>query len=198
MQNTIYGEAVYSLNLLKMFWHGKMKTGEINSINLGMVNLLLPQLLYIFADERKCVTEMFHHFLDPDFPYENSWHLFFHDIRPSLVHAQISTKDITAEYRILRGLVAAELYRRQHGSFPLEMNPLEDPHAVGNPLKYQCGEMDVIQYVWNTEKKKAESQQRKIHGVKIWTVGFNRQDNGGLRTHEGRQDDINYWLRDTQ
>ncbi len=198
MQNTIYGEAVYSLNLLKMFWHGKMKTGEINSIHLGMVNLLLPQLLYIFANEHKCVTEMFHHFLDPDFPYENSWHLFFHDIWPSLVHAQISTKDITAEYRILRGLVAAELHRRQHGSFPLEMNPFEDPHAIGNPLKYQCGEMDVIQYVWNTEKKKAEPQQRKIYGVKIWTVGFNRQDNGGLRTDEGRQDDMNYWLRDTQ
>ena len=198
MQNTIYGEAVYSLNLLKMFWHGKMKTGEVNSINLGMANLLLPQLLYIFANERRSVAEMFRHFLDPDFPYENSNPIFFHDIWPSLVHAEISTKDITAQYRIMRGLVAAELHRRQHGSFPLELTQLEDPFKNGQPLKYQCGEMDVIQYVWNTEKKKAESQQRKIHGVKIWTVGFNRQDNGGLRTYEGRQDDMNYWLRDTQ
>ena len=112
--------------------------------------------------------------------------------------AEISTKDITAQYRIMRGLVAAELYRRQHGSFPLELTQLEDPFKNGQPLKYQCGEMDVIQYVWNAEKKKTESQQRKIHGVKIWTVGFNRQDNGGLRTHEGRQDDMNYWLRDAQ
>ncbi|MCR5381995.1 MAG: hypothetical protein K6G44_13510 [Lentisphaeria bacterium] len=198
MQNTIYGEAVYSLNLLKMFWHGKMKTGEVNSINLGMANLLLPQLLYIFANERRSVAEMFRHFLDPDFPYENSNPIFFHDIWPSLVHAEISTKDITAQYRIMRGLVAAELHRRQHGSFPLELTLLEDPFKNGQSLKYQCGEMDVIQYVWNTEKKKAESQQRKIHGVKIWTVGFNRQDNGGLRTYEGRQDDMNYWMRDTQ
>ncbi|MBR4417822.1 MAG: hypothetical protein IKS67_13675, partial [Victivallales bacterium] len=79
-----------------------------------------------------------------------------------------------------------------------ELTQLEDPFKNGQPLKYQCGEMDVIQYVWNAEKKKTESQQRKIHGVKIWTVGFNRQDNGGLRTHEGRQDDMNYWLRDAQ
>ena len=41
-----------------------------------------------------------------------------------------------------------------------------------------------------------EPKQRKPHGMKICTVGLNRQDNGGLLTYESRQDDMNYWLRD--
>ena len=196
MQNGIHGQVTYSLNLLKMFWRGKAKTGGVNSIYFGMVSFLMPQLLYVFANEYKGVADMCHHFLDPDFPYEDRQLMFFHDIWSELVHAKVSTKEITAQCRIMRGLVAAELYRRQHGSFPQELTLLEDPFNNGQPLKYQCGEVNVIQYVWNVEQKKGEPLQRKFQGVKIWTVGLNRQDNGGIRTYEGRQDDINLWLRD--
>ena len=195
--NGFYGEAVTGLNMFKAMEKGIQVTDTITypAINLSLLNWLMPQTMFFFGLETTGLADLYRAGIEKGYCQTRPHGLFASMLQPTMEKAEKKYKAITAEYRIIRGLVAAELHRRQYGSFPSEMKLLEDPLSSGESLKYQCGEVEVNQYVWNAEKKKCEQQQRKIHGIRIWTVGLNGMDDGGLYNLSDKRDDRCYWLR---
>ena len=198
--NSFYGEAVTGLNMFKAMEKGIHVTDTMSCtpINLNLLNWLIPQTMFFFGLETAGLADLYRKGIEKGYRQTRPHGLFASMLQPTMEIGEKKYKAIIAEYRIMRGLVAAELHRRQHGSFPSEMKLLEDPLSSGESLKYQCGEVEVNQYVWNAEKKKCEQQQRKIHGVKIWTLGLNGMDNNGLYDLSNKQDDRCCWLRDKQ
>ena len=196
--NSFYGEAVTGLNMFKAMEKGIHVTDTMSCtpINLNLLNWLIPQTMFFFGLETAGLADLYRKGIEKGYRQTRPHGLFASMLQPTMEIGEKKYKAIIAEYRIMRGLVAAELHRRQHGSFPQDLKLLEDPLAFGQLLKYQCGEVEVTQYVWNAEKKKCEQQQQKIHGVKIWTLGLNGMDDGGLYNLSDNQDDRCYWLRD--
>ena len=195
--NGFYGEAVTGLNMFKAMEKGIQVTDTITypAINLSLLNWLMPQTMFFFGLETAGLADLYRKGIEKGYRQTRPHGLFASMLQPTMEICEKKYKAIIAEYRIMRGLVAAELHRRQHGSFPSEMKLLEDPLSSGESLKYQCGEVEVNQYVWNAEKKKCEQQQRKMHGIRIWTVGLNGMDDGGLYNLSDKRDDRCYWLR---
>ena len=195
--NGFYGEAVTGLNMFKAMEKGIHVTDTMSCtpINLSLLNWLMPQTMFFFGLETTGLADLYRAGIEKGYCQTRPHGLFASMLQPTMEIGEKKYKAITAEYRIIRGLVAAELHRRQYGSFPSEMKLLEDPLSSGESLKYQCGEVEVNQYVWNAEKKKCEQQQRKIHGIRIWTVGLNGMDDGGLYNLSDKRDDRCYWLR---
>jgi hypothetical protein len=198
--NSFYGEAVTGLNMFKAMEKGIHVTDTMSCtpINLNLLNWLIPQTMFFFGLETAGLADLYRKGIEKGYRQTRPHGLFASMLQPTMEIGEKKYKAIIAEYRIMRGLVAAELHRRQHGSFPSEMKLLEDPLSSGESLKYQCGEVEVNQYVWNAEKKKCEQQQRKMHGIRIWTVGLNGMDNNGLYDLSNKQDDRCCWLRDKQ
>ena len=198
--NGFYGEAVTGLNMFKAMEKGIHVTDTMSCtpINLNLLNWLIPQTMFFFGLETAGLADLYRKGIEKGYRQTRPHGLFASMLQPTMEIGEKKYKAIIAEYRIMRGLVAAELHRRQHGSFPSEMKLLEDPLSSGESLKYQCGEVEVNQYVWNAEKKKCEQQQRKMHGIRIWTVGLNGMDNNGLYDLSNKQDDRCCWLRDKQ
>ncbi len=195
--NGFYGEAVTGLNMFKAMEKGIHVTDTMSCtpINFNLLNWLMPQTMFFFGLETAGLADLYRTGIEKGYRQTRPHGLFAGMLQPTMEKVEKKYKAITAEYRIIRGLVAAELHRRQYGSFPSEMKLLEDPLSSGESLKYQCGEVEVNQYVWNAEKKKCEQQQRKIHGIRIWTVGLNGMDDGGLYNLSDKRDDRCYWLR---
>ena len=195
--NGFYGEAVTGLNMFKAMEKGIHVTDTMSCtpINLNLLNWLMPQTMFFFGLETAGLADLYRKGIEKGYRQTRPHGLFASMLQPTMEIGEKKYQAITAEYRIIRGLVAAELHRRQYGSFPSEMKLLEDPLSSGESLKYQCGEVEVNQYVWNAEKKKCEQQQRKIHGIRIWTVGLNGMDDGGLYNLSDKRDDRCYWLR---
>ena len=198
--NSFYGEAVTGLNMFKAMEKGIHVTDTMSCtpINLNLLNWLMPQTMFFFGLETAGLADLYRTGIEKGYRQTRPHGMFASMLQPTMEKVEKKYKAIIAEYRIMRGLVAAELHRRQHGSFPSEMKLLEDPLSSGESLKYQCGEVEVNQYVWNAEKKKCEQQQRKMHGIRIWTVGLNGMDNNGLYDLSNKQDDRCCWLRDKQ
>ena len=198
--NSFYGEAVTGLNMFKAMEKGIHVTDTMSCtpINLNLLNWLMPQTMFFFGLETAGLADLYRTGIEKGYRQTRPHGMFASMLQPTMEKVEKQYKAIIAEYRIMRGVVAAELHRRQHGSFPSEMKLLEDPLSSGESLKYQCGEVEVNQYVWNAEKKKCEQQQQKIHGVKIWTLGLNGMDNNGLYDLSNKQDDRCCWLRDKQ
>ena len=198
--NGFYGEAVTGLNMFKAMEKGIHVTDTMSCtpINLNLLNWLMPQTMFFFGLETAGLADLYRTGIEKGYRQTRPHGMFASMLQPTMEKVEKKYKAIIAEYRIMRGVVAAELHRRQHGSFPSEMKLLEDPLSSGESLKYQCGEVEVNQYVWNAEKKKCEQQQRKMHGIRIWTVGLNGMDNNGLYDLSNKQDDRCCWLRDKQ
>ncbi|MCR4573434.1 MAG: hypothetical protein K5787_06675 [Lentisphaeria bacterium] len=196
--NSFYGEAVTGLNMFKAMEKGIHVTDTMSCtpINLNLLNWLMPQTMFFFGLETAGLADLYRTGIEKGYRQTRPHGMFASMLQPTMEKVEKKYKAIIAEYRIMRGVVAAELHRRQHGSFPLTMKLLEDPLASGQLLKYQCGKVDITQSVWNAEKQKCEPQQRKIHGMKIWTLGLNGMDDGGLYNLSDNQDDRCYWLRD--
>ena len=188
-RNGCYGEAITSFNILDTIWKGKTisDNGLLKPVNHRVLIWLMPQILYMFAEETKGLAEM--HRIGIEHGYRGQWsHGVLADtLKTGILSGEIKFKSIIAEYRIVRGLIAAELYRRQHGSFPQELPLLQDPFKKQHqPLKYQYSEIDVYPQ---------GEPSKKIHGVKIWTIGHNGRDEGGLyKNYEIGPDDTNFWL----
>ena len=189
------GEAVCGVNLFQMTWKGKaISNGNVmfQQTNYSLLNWLVPQTLFFIAIETKGLAELHRTGIEHGYEQSRAQGLFAGMLQPSMEVGNKKFKSITAEYRIVRGLVAAELYRRQHGSFPQELTLLEDPFHSGEPLKYQCGEIDLFH-----DGVLQGEPPKKAHGVKIWTIGRNGKDDGGLYNPTGRMmDDRCYWLHD--
>ena len=188
-RNGCYGEAITSLNILDTIWKGKSisDNGSLKPVNHRILICLMPQLLYMFAQETKGLAEMHWTGIEHGYRGQRSHGVFADTLKTGILSGEIKFKSITAEYRIVRGLIAAELHRRQHGSFPQELPLLQDPFKKQHqPLKYQYGEIDIYPQ---------GEPQKKIHGVKIWTIGPNGKDEGGLfKNYEIGPDDTHLWL----
>jgi len=195
--NGFYGEAVTGLNMFKAMEKGIHVTDTMSCtpINLNLLNWLMPQTMFFFGLETAGLADLYRKGIEKGYRQTRPHGLFASMLQPTMEIGEKKYKAIIAEYRIIRGLVATELHRRQYGSFSSEMKLLEDPLSSGESLKYQCGEVEVNQYVWNAGKKKFEQQQRKMHGIRIWTVGLNGMDDGGLYKISDKRDDRCYWLR---
>ncbi|MBR4415647.1 MAG: hypothetical protein IKS67_02675, partial [Victivallales bacterium] len=166
--------------------------------NYSLLNWLVPQTLFFIVMETKGLAKLHRTGIEHGYGQSRAPGLFAGMLQPSMKVGNKKFKSITAEYRIVRGLVAAELYRRQHGSFPQELTLLEDPFNDGQPLKYQCGEVEYHAnvHVYRNPSYEDEPPQQTIHGIRIWTVGKNGQDDGGLCNAFKQEDDRTYWLHD--
>ena len=199
--NGNYGEAVCGVNLFQMTWKGKaISNGGVmfKPTNYSLLNWLVPQTLFFIAMENKGSADLHRTGIEHGYEQSRAQGLFAGMLQPSMEIGNKKYKSITAEYRIVRGLIAAELYRRQHGSFPQELTLLEDPFNDGQPLKYQCGEVEYHAnvHVYRNPSYEDEPPQQTIHGIRIWTVGKNGQDDGGLCNTFEHEDDRTYWLHD--
>ena len=188
-RNGCYGEAITSFNILDTIWKGKVisDNSTLKPVNHRILICLMPQLLYMFAQETKGLAQMHRTGIEHGYRGQRPHGMLAATLNPGNLSGEIKFKSIIAEYRIVRGLIAAELHRRQHGSFPQELSLLQDPFKKQHqPLKYQYGEIEVYPQ---------GEPPKKIHGVKIWTIGLNGKDEGGLfKNYEIGPDDTHLWL----
>ncbi len=90
--------------------------------------------------------------------------------------------ELTARVRAMRGLIAAELYQREHGEYPEKMADLPLDPFSGKPLLYGKGEFRMVV----AEKPPAPDDWKHrphtipVSAVQVWSVGQNGKDDNGL------------------
>lgn len=117
--------------------------------------------------------------------------------------------DITlARLRAMRGLIAAEEYKRTHGDYPDVMPDLPLDPFSGKPLLYRKGLCSCLVTQVNRENyrcsiycneehwvTKTEVTDTEIPAIQVWSVGPDRVDSGGDIDRSGGADDVGAMLR---
>jgi len=107
--------------------------------------------------------------------------------------------NLVARLRAERVLIAAELYKREHGDYPETMADLPLDPFTGKPLRYRKGdslwqvpashEEDAAEDSSPFSRAVGETTKNTVHGVQVWGSGRDRHDN------DGGNDDVRAILR---
>ena len=113
--------------------------------------------------------------------------------------ARTAIWNLVARLRAERVLIAAELYKREHGDYPETMADLPLDPLTGKPLRYRKG--DCLWQVPASREEGAaedcspfsraggETTKNTVSGVQVWGSGRDRHDN------DGGNDDVRAILR---
>ena len=108
--------------------------------------------------------------------------VFSNAFLPALKPAGGRFHALTARVRAMRALLRAEAFRRSQGDFPETLPDLPTDPFTGKPMRYRYGiaefRENVILRLENSLDFEARLRKAKV--VQIWSVGPNREDDGGV------------------
>ena len=210
----IYGEAVAELQLLNVLCKEPNLLEPIaKSMPFYPLRFFMPQIWWFWGKNAKGLATRFRADSFAQFPTECTGNLFF-DFFSGGNLASIDKRllQATAQCRILRCLIDAEMQKRRTGAYPDTMETLTDPFT-NQPLKFRKGPCVVDEYVYEQiknpyglEQEDEEEEQededaepyfdfveheRTLNAIQIWSVGPDKIDDGGMEAADGqRKDDI--------
>ena len=217
-EQVLYGEAVWALDccefLSDVFPAVSAGYEENFHFSPRAVRFFLPQLWWYWRREK---AEMARTYDIPDLsqysPVEERRGpcMLSRMLSPSFNSIERCLSRLLARYRGIRGLIMAELYRREHGHWPESLPGLPLDPFSGNPLLYRQGES---LYEFRVMTKKALPPSLRIHppepeyvwdsrpailsvpAVQVWSVGWDRKDGGGFPQSGGKRcDDVRAIIR---
>ncbi|MGE4563403.1 MAG: hypothetical protein AB7F32_00905 [Victivallaceae bacterium] len=204
----IYGEAIMGLDFFDLFAEGIWFERENPPpFPLKTMRFFVPQLWWYSL---RGMSQYARCFLAVDFnglPKTAAIGRMSLLIRLSLMtYASAGTRfDITlARLRAMRGLIAAEEYKRTHGDYPDCMSDLPLDPFCGKPLLYRKGicPYRLTHVKWNLDPAsksggswQTETTDTEIPAIQVWSVGPDRIDNCGVSDRETKADDVGAMLR---
>ena len=190
----IYGEAVILTDAADGAWQcaGAFVDG---AVPLKSFMWLTPQLWWGLQRFKKLLTQYLASGVDQPLPKLANRHglMSFCEAYQSSEQKLLEFK---ANYRMVRALIAIAREKRRSGQWPSQPSAElpEDPFAPGAPLKYQHGTLEVDRSVWNAEKRQFELLTETVKGVRVYSVGKNGRDDGGIRRISTSFDDRALWF----
>jgi len=204
-----YAEAVLELDTMKMLTSlsslqlvGYRRTP---AIPLDSFFGFFPQLRWYFTQEMSETIVSVESFGKNDLSGKFSRPLTMM-MQPVWSSYDAAFRELTAQVRAMRGLVAAELYKREHGDYPETLAGLLPDPFSGKPLLYRKGECpwqeESLRWI-QPEKpeegdlpflderpyREQEIKQTAVPAVQVWSVGPNGKND------DGNGDDIRAVMR---
>lgn len=189
MERALYGEAVLGYDLLEGVFSGKVFTAETLSrfdhlqrefspLPPGRIRFFCPYLWWFLRRDEAGLLEAYHvPRLDQIADRVDSsaavvrW-MFI----PGMNTAGKRFVMLQARLRAMRGLIAAELYYREHGRYPDRPDVLPDDPFGDGPLRYRVGEAEfTVMLPASSEAPDypATPVEKKVTvpAVQVWSVG---------------------------
>ncbi len=176
-ERVLYGEAVSMID-----WCDSIATGQLfddlckgfKPVPLRTLRYYFPQFWWLCLREKAEIARQFN---IPDFSHISSnssgqsilWAMYL----PALSSIGKWPKGLAARVRGMRALIAAELWKREHGEYPETLPALpEDPHT-GKPLLYRKGEsriqVECFSYNPETENWDYRAEERTVPAIQVWS-----------------------------
>ena len=175
LERSLYGEAVSSIDMCDSIVTGMLfDDQELKPVPLRVLRYYFPQFWWLFLREKAMVAR---NLKIPDFsrPPANS-------SDQSILAAILLTdpkwvtkrfEELAARLRGMRALIAAELWKREHGDYPETLPALPEDPRTGTPLLYRKGEsrIQVERFHYNPETENWDSrmEERTVPAVQVWS-----------------------------
>ncbi len=198
-ERALYGEAVFGMDAATMFEDGGPEARELaGGVPMNSMYFLLPQLRWFCIGDK---LELASRYNIPDMRHADESlygpkpYFLVAMLLPGLNQAADKFDGLTARLRATRALVAAELYRREHGDYPETMADLPLDPFGGAPLLYRKGDcrLQIEVPFWNSYRNGWEEKERAktitVPAVQVWSVGPNGKND------DGNGDDIRAVMR---
>ena len=151
---TLYAQAVFCNTYMNQAAGGRFSFAGNFYPGVYILRFFCPSLWYFCTLERYRLMSQFlvKNFDEIPDPKTNPG-LLVPAILPFCMPLNREILTLTANYRVLRALIEAELEKRRTGSYPKSLkNPPKDPFT-GKPLRYRNGDLTVSESVWIPDKK---------------------------------------------
>ena len=189
----IYGETVMMTDVLDGAWQGKLVPG---SVPMNALKWLTPQASWCLARDKVKLTRYMASGLEGPLVAGTRHELGISGIVSATATAERRLTSTRANYRLLRALIAIARERRRGGHWPNQAPDglPDDPFAPGNAVKYQYGTLEVYQPVWDAKGQTFNQLNIQVNGVRVYSVGPNGKDDGGVTQSSTHADDLALWF----
>lgn len=193
LNSVIYGEALTMTDALDSAWNGKFVSG---CVPMNVLKWVTPQTSWCLARDKAKLTRYLAAGLEGPLVMPRRHELGLSGIVAALYAAERKFSSARTNYRLVRALIAAALEKRRTGHWPSRLagEVPEDPFAPGNSLQYQYGTLEVYRPVWNAQERHFNTEPRQVKGVRVYSVGANGQDDGGVSHRPAKADDQALWF----
>lgn len=150
---TLYAQAVFCNTDMMQAAGGRSNFAGEYYPGIYVLRFFSPPLWYLCTLERyrlmsQFLVRNFDEIPDPD----QSPGLLVPALLPSFIPPKKEIMALTANYRTMRALIAAELEKRRTGSYPAVLQHLPIDPFTGKPLRYRNGDLTVSKSVWIADK----------------------------------------------
>lgn len=176
-ERSLYGEAVMGLDFL-----GGLATGaafettgkKIRVLNLDAIGIYFPQYRWGNLREKSALAR---HFNVADFSgivsYSFDMPTLCGLLLPALQCSSAKFDDLAARLRGMRALIAAELWKREHGEYPDTLPSVPEDPRTGKPLFYRKGEsrIQVEHFTFNrdTGNWDSKTEELTVPAIQLWS-----------------------------
>lgn len=172
-----YGNAIEKMDICDAMVSGVMParfSGGLKPVPVRVLRYYFPQFWWLCLREkaiiaRNCNIADFSHSSMKD----SNLSILGDVVLPGLRSVRTQFDELAARLRGMRALIAAELWKREHGKYPDTLPGLpNDPHT-GTPLLYRKGEsrIQIERANYNPETKYWDrlTEERTVPAVQVWS-----------------------------
>ena len=174
-ERALYGEAVSMIDLCDSIATGVLfDDQEPKPVPLRVLRGYFPQFWWFCLREK---AEIVRQLNIPDFSHISSnssnpsilgeMHI------PGLKWASKRFDELAARVRGMRALIAAELWKREHGNYPDMLPGLPEDPFTGKPLLYRKGEsriqVECFSYNPKTENWNCRTEKHTVPAIQVWS-----------------------------
>ncbi len=191
----IYGEATTWADTADGCWNGSFANFK-GAVPMNALKWVTPQLWWCFVRDKEVMTKYLADGLDKPLEMPNHRSIGLVAILGAISGFERKWLDYKTNYRLVRALIAIELEKRRIGDWPSQpdVELPEDPFAPGCPLKFQYGELEIYRPVWNDEMNYFNKRTETVKGLRVYSVGRNGNDDGGIPRNSSGADDLGLWF----
>lgn len=172
-----YGNAVEKIDICDAMVSGTIPAkfhGRLKPVSVRVLRYYFPQLWWLCLREeaviaRNCNIADFSHSSMTD----SNQSILGDVVLPGLRLVRTQFAELAARLRGMRALIAAELWKREHGEYPDTLPDLPEDPFTGKPLLYRKGEsrIEVERFHYNpkTENWDCRTEKLTVPAVQVWS-----------------------------
>jgi len=176
-ERALYGEAVSMIDLCDSIATAQLfddRLKRLKPVPALVLRYYVPQFWWLCLREKAETTRQFN---VPDFSCISSnpsdLPILGEMFLSSLASISVRFNELTARVRGMRALIAAELWKREHGEYPDTLPSLPEDPRTGKPLLYRKGESRIqierFHYNPKTENWDSRMEERTVPAIQVWS-----------------------------